>query len=1010
MRINIHNLVEGQNYSNQDICEAFLCAPQGGMRRSKRTNTLVLVANHTKSIYSDEWKNGVLNYTGMGQLGDQTLEGNQNITLYESENNDISVHLFEVFKKRIYTYKGQVMLADRPFQETQDDLEGWDRTVWVFPLKEVNSVTNNTTKVNKAENSVNLPWLPFILSSEPRKLAIQNLATIGINEGSLTYKVFLEMLPYDLLKEVYLQHIVNALEKLDIHIIDKGNLFNNISNNALNFQDTKPTLRKDQVSIKESTLVSLSDERSLDIKIEPNEEASSQSNDSILDTLVKDIGWSVRTTNALAASGILKIRDLLTLSEYEILRIPNLGRLSLKEIKITLSELNDNSLTLSTENPLVSNPFIKIHKKAFSDIDFNSLDKMLDVPISSLIPLDVRTSNCLRIANIKTLGELINMSLDNLMRIPNLGKHSVNIISKHLLKLSKSPPILDSTSYLLDDSSLENYIASMESHLSETEFKTLIARIGFKEKPKTLEETGSLHGVTRERIRQIQSRVYKKLIFDDLIKIIDRRLLDIRQNQHIPLYVNQISNYEIWFECLKTRPWILKVLLETFKSSKHNVEKIDGDYIVTYGANNQLANFIDYLRRFIDEQTNTYTKKDLKDHIKLLLPLMANELTTYLFQKLGVNFTTNEDDSKSLLVNRGKGISLKILTIIESSEKPISSKDIYDGLGHSEASKRGTLNHLTGMSTRGFGVYLFGRGTYGVRKHLLLNDDEIDLIVEKINLHTLDDNKDKQFHCNEILDQVTFFPSHKRQLNSYTLSICLRLTDKFNYLGQSMFVRAGSKNTKVVKKDFSEMALDILEKSPTPLSNREIKKIISNDRSVPVTAQLHKKGRLIPIRDHTNPNNKKTSTWGLIDVHLKISKQQLIEIVIEMESLITKYDYELTSDQAIEAIRGNSILEKFQDKILVLFVLVDKNINFIEKNNILYHVNGKIDNPSQEDCLKIIASEITEDGMRKQEIFKKTCLLYGGDVAYNILSKLSHYGFTFNKSSNTWNKGEIVVY
>jgi len=901
MRINIHNLVEGQNYSNQDICEAFLCAPQGGMRRSKRSNTLVLVANHTKSIYSDEWKNGVLNYTGMGQLGDQTLEGNQNITLYESENNDISVHLFEVFKKRIYTYKGQVMLADRPFQETQDDLEGWDRTVWVFPLKEVNSVTSNTTTVNKGENSI-------------------------------------------------------------------------------------------------------------DIKNKANEEAPSQSNDSILDTLVKDIGWSVRTTNSLAASGILKIRDLLTLSEYEILRIPNLGRLSLKEIKITLSELNDNSLTLSTENPLVSNPLIKIHKKAFSDIDFNPLNKMLDVPISSLLPLDVRTTNCFRAANIRTLGELINIPLDNLIRIPNLGRHSVNSISKHLLKLSKSPPILGSTSYLLDGSSLENYITSMESHLSDSEFGVLIARIGFKEKPKTLVETGNLRGVTRERIRQIQSKVYKKLIFDDLIKIIDRRLLDIRQNQHIPLYVNQISNYDIWFECLKTRPWILKVLLETFKSSKHNVEKIDGDYIVTYGVINQLTNFIEYLRRFIDEQTNTYTKKDLKDHIKLLFPLMANELTSYLFQKLDVNFTTNEDDSKSLLVNRGKGISRKILTIIESSEKPISSKDIYDGLRHSEASKRGTLNHLTKMNSKDFGVYLFGRGTYGVRKHLLLNDDEIDLIVEKINLHTLDDNKDKQFHCNEILDQVTFFPSHKRQLNSYTLSMCLRMTDKFNYLGNFMFVRTGSENTQIQKKDFSEMALGILEKSPTPLSSREIKKIISNDRSVPATAQLHKKGRLIPIKDHANPNNKKTSTWGLIDLHLKISKQQLIEIIIEMESLIIKYDYELTPDQAIEAIRGNSILEKFQDKILVLFVLVDKNINFIEKNNILYHVKGKIDDLSQEDCLKIIASKITEDGMRKQEIFKKTCLLYGGDVAYNILSKLSNYGFTFNRSSETWHKGELVVY
>ena len=87
------NLQPGTHYSNDDICETFLCAPQGGMRRSKRTNTLVLIANHIKSIYEDRWEDGVLNYTGMGQTGNQSLEGNQNITLFESDTNGVEIHL-----------------------------------------------------------------------------------------------------------------------------------------------------------------------------------------------------------------------------------------------------------------------------------------------------------------------------------------------------------------------------------------------------------------------------------------------------------------------------------------------------------------------------------------------------------------------------------------------------------------------------------------------------------------------------------------------------------------------------------------------------------------------------------------------------------------------------------------------------------------------------------------------------------------------------------------------------
>jgi len=129
------NLIVGSKYSNNDICVTFLCSPQGGMRRSKRTNTLVLIADHIKSIYDDRWLDGKLLYTGMGTGGSQTLKGNQNLTLYESNTNGVDVHLFEVFKKKVYTYMGRVQLADKPFQEKQDDVKGQLRKVWVFPLQ-----------------------------------------------------------------------------------------------------------------------------------------------------------------------------------------------------------------------------------------------------------------------------------------------------------------------------------------------------------------------------------------------------------------------------------------------------------------------------------------------------------------------------------------------------------------------------------------------------------------------------------------------------------------------------------------------------------------------------------------------------------------------------------------------------------------------------------------------------------------------------------------------------------
>lgn len=132
-------LNQGQILNNDQLCKVFGCSPQGGMRRSLKTNTLVIISNHVESIYDDRWIDNVFHYTGMGQKGDQSLSASQNKTLAESSTNGIEVHLFEVEKAKEYIYQGRVVLSDKPYKEIQPDADGMDREVVVFPLKLVSS-------------------------------------------------------------------------------------------------------------------------------------------------------------------------------------------------------------------------------------------------------------------------------------------------------------------------------------------------------------------------------------------------------------------------------------------------------------------------------------------------------------------------------------------------------------------------------------------------------------------------------------------------------------------------------------------------------------------------------------------------------------------------------------------------------------------------------------------------------------------------------------------------------
>ncbi len=45
----------GQILKNDDIVNIFKCGNMGGMRRSKATNTLVIVSDYTKGLYHDKW-------------------------------------------------------------------------------------------------------------------------------------------------------------------------------------------------------------------------------------------------------------------------------------------------------------------------------------------------------------------------------------------------------------------------------------------------------------------------------------------------------------------------------------------------------------------------------------------------------------------------------------------------------------------------------------------------------------------------------------------------------------------------------------------------------------------------------------------------------------------------------------------------------------------------------------------------------------------------------------------
>lgn len=136
----ISDFVVGNKYTSHDIQSGFKSGFTSGMLSAPKTHSLVLISNHEPKVglksnpYEDKWIDGILHYTGRGQNGDQTLT-RENEILANSPDSDITVYLFEVFKKPNYIYRGVVTLIDLPYTVEEYDLSGHGRMVYKFPLK-----------------------------------------------------------------------------------------------------------------------------------------------------------------------------------------------------------------------------------------------------------------------------------------------------------------------------------------------------------------------------------------------------------------------------------------------------------------------------------------------------------------------------------------------------------------------------------------------------------------------------------------------------------------------------------------------------------------------------------------------------------------------------------------------------------------------------------------------------------------------------------------------------------
>lgn len=146
----------------------------------------------------------------------------------------------------------------------------------------------------------------------------------------------------------------------------------------------------------------------------------------VLNKSIDELNLSLRASNCLKNLRCITIGDITKKTEDDLSKVRGFGKGSLMEVKEKLNELG-LSLGMKNRN---SN-----FEESIQDEDSDeTVIKVLNKSIEEL-NLSVRSSNCLKNSNIRTIGELTKKTEDDLVKTRNFGKNSLLEIKTKLHEL-----------------------------------------------------------------------------------------------------------------------------------------------------------------------------------------------------------------------------------------------------------------------------------------------------------------------------------------------------------------------------------------------------------------------------------------------------------------------------------------------------------------------------------------------------------------------------------------------
>lgn len=497
------------------------------------------------------------------------------------------------------------------------------------------------------------------------------------------------------------------------------------------------------------------------------------------------------------------------------------------------------------------------------------------------IDFSVRVANVFATQDVRTVADIQKFDLSQLLRIPNFGRKSANDLKGSLLgALEDGPCNVNAKIERAGAESLRVELHRTLATLEERERDILTRRMGLGRPSETLQTIADDYDITRERIRQIESKIIKRLIreayWDDLLTgKLDALLL----GREFPLPVLGVEAIDKWFAGVSEWPDALRYILTNFCGDRVGIVQIDGvdyfgflqqtDWEMALGEAGRILNY-------------GVGEKWTEDHCKAVInPLIKESAREFrgLFCEKAAKYCHFAEDGKGqrALVAYGRGADQVVEAVLSDADRPLHYSEIAERASVRQGRPIDVRRAHNAAATVGI---LLARGTYGLEKHIDFSIEESDLIREEAESVVLAGPKGRQWHCAEIFSALLERDIPAASLDKYKVDFLLRESRALQRLGRMTWVEADQDMGAVSDRiDIRRAIISLVQEAGRPLKTGEIHQRLIALRGVNATFQIGAVDPLIRLG---------TGLWGLNDRDLPIKRDDQAALIEDLVMTLHK--------------------------------------------------------------------------------------------------------------------------